>query len=85
MALRDITGAGPSPACKPKMASMHVVKFWDTSRRPLGPVAIDFLAADSLSDAVAKAGKRLRILKKKYRGRVGYRIEDNMGHVFRSW
>ena len=63
----------------------HTVKFWDKSRRTPSPVAIDFLAAESLSDAVAKAAKRLRILKKKYGGRLGYRIEDEAGHTFRSW
>jgi hypothetical protein len=85
MALRDIAGAGPSPICKPKMANRHVVKFWDASRHTPGPIAIDFLAADSLSDALAQATTRLVTLKKKYGRRVGYRIEDAAGHIFRSW
>ena len=50
------------------------------------PVAIDFLIAESLSDAVDKAAKRLPILKKKYRGdRIGYVIEDEAGHTCRIW
>ncbi len=85
MALSDIAGAGPSPICKPTMAKRHVVKFWDTSRHTPGPIAIDFLAADSLSEALAQASTRLVILKKKYGRRVGYRIEDAAGHFFRSW
>ena len=86
MALRDIAGAGagPSSICKPKTANRHVVKFWDTSRHTPGPIAIDFLAADSLSEALAHAATRLVTLKKKYGRRVGYRIEDAAGHIFRS-
>ncbi len=85
MALRDVAGAGPSPICKLKMGNRHVVKFWDTSRHTPGPIAIDFLAADSLSEALAQASTRLVILKKKYGRRIGYRIEDAAGHIFRSW
>jgi hypothetical protein len=63
----------------------HLVKFWDKSRPSPIPVAIDFLVAESLSDAVDKAAKRLR-MKKKYRGdRVGYAIEDEAGHTCRTW
>ena len=85
MALSDIACVGPSPICKPKMPNRHVVKFWDTSRRAPGPIAIDFLAADSLPEALAQAATRLGTLKKKYGRRVGYRIEDAAGHIFRSW
>jgi hypothetical protein len=64
----------------------HLVKFWDRSRASPFPVAIDFLVADSLSDAVDKAAKRLPTLKKKYRGdRVVYAIEDAAGHICRTW
>jgi hypothetical protein len=63
----------------------HLVKFWDKSRSSPIPVAIDFLTAVSLSDAVNKAAERLRVLKEKYGDRVGYRIEDEAGHTCRSW
>jgi hypothetical protein len=64
----------------------HLVKFWDRSRASPIPTAIDFLVADSLPDAVDKAAKRLRILKKKHRGgRVVYAIEDEAGHTCRTW
>lgn len=63
----------------------HLVKFWDRSRGSPAPVAIDFLAAESLSEAIDKAGKRLRVLKEKYGGRVGYGIEDEAGHTCRTW
>ena len=64
----------------------HLVKFWDKSRVSPIPVAIDFLIAESLSDAVDQAGQRLPILKKKYRGdRIGYAIEDEAGHSCRIW
>jgi hypothetical protein len=64
----------------------HTVKFWDTSRAAPIPVAIDFLFAETLSDAVREAAKRLHILKNKYPGyRVGYAIEDEAGHVCRAW
>jgi hypothetical protein len=85
MALSDIACGGPSPICEPKMPNRHVVKFWDTSRHTPGPIAIDFLAADSLPEALAQAATRLGTLKKKYGRRVGYRIEDAAGHIFRSW
>jgi hypothetical protein len=62
-----------------RQATRHLVKFWDNSR------AIDFLAAESLSDAIDKAAKRLCILKKKYGDRVGYGIEDLAGHTCRTW
>jgi hypothetical protein len=63
----------------------HIVKFWDTSRAS-PPVAIDFLFAETLSDAVREAAKRLHILKKKYPGyRVAYAIEDDSGHACRAW
>ena len=61
------------------------VKFWDRSRLYPIPVAIDFLVAETLPDAVMKATERMRILKKKYRARVGYSIEDESGHSLRSW
>jgi hypothetical protein len=49
-------------------------------------VAIDFLFAETLSDAVREAAKRLQILKNKYPGyRMGYAIEDEAGHVCRAW
>ena len=63
----------------------HTVKFWDTSRASPIPVAIDFLFAETLSDAVREATKRLHILKYKYPGRVAYVIEDEAGHVCRAW
>ena len=65
-------------------AMRHTVKFWNKSRCTPDSVAIDFLAAESLSDAVAKAAKRLRILKMKYGERVVYRIEDEAGHAIWS-
>jgi hypothetical protein len=63
----------------------HTVKFWDTSRASPIPVAIDFLFAETLSDAVREAAKRLHILKNKYPSRVAYAIEDEAGHVCRAW
>jgi hypothetical protein len=64
----------------------HLVKFWDKSRASPIPVAVDFLIAASLSDAVDKATMRLPILKKKYGGdRIGYAIEDEAGHICRIW
>jgi hypothetical protein len=63
----------------------HLVKFWDKSRVAPIPVAIDFLDAESLSDALEKAAKRLRVLNEKYGGRVGYGIEDEAGHTCRIW
>jgi len=61
------------------------VKFWDRSRSCPIPVAIDYLHAETLPDAIAKARERMRVLKKKYRVRVGYSIEDEYGHSCRSW
>ena len=64
----------------------HTVKFWDTSRASPIPVAIDFLFAETLSEAAREAAKRLHILRNKYPGyRVGYAIEDEAGHVYRAW
>ena len=63
----------------------HTVKFWDKSRGAPTPVAIDFLAAESLSDAIDKAAKRLRVLNDKYGDRIGYGIEDEAGHACRTW
>ena len=63
----------------------HTVKFWDTSRTSPIPVAIDFLFAETLSEAVREAAKGLHILKNKYPGRVAYVIEDEAGHVCRAW
>jgi hypothetical protein len=63
----------------------HLVKFWDRSRSDPIPVAIDFLAAESLSDAMDKAGRRLPVLKKRYGDNVGFGIEDEAGHTCRTW
>jgi len=63
----------------------HLVKFWGNDRGTPIPVAIDFLAAESLPDAIDKAEKRLRILKKKHGYRVGFVIEDDAGHACRTW
>ena len=64
----------------------HTVKFWDTSRASPIPVAIDFLFAATLSEAVREAANRLHILKNKYPGyRVAYAIEDEAGHAGRAW
>ena len=64
----------------------HTIKFQDTSRASPIPVAIDFLFAETLSEAAREAAKRLHILKNKYPGlRVAYVIEDEAGHVCRSW
>ena len=46
----------------------HTIKFWDTSRASPIPVAIDFLFAETLSEAAREAAKRLHILKNKYPG-----------------
>jgi hypothetical protein len=45
------------------------------------PVAIDFLQVESLPDAIAKATERMRVLKKKYRARIGCRIEDDRARI----
>jgi hypothetical protein len=64
----------------------HTVKFWDRSRATPIPVAIDFLFAETLSDAVREAAKRLHVLKIKCPGdKVTYAIEDEAGHVCRAW
>jgi hypothetical protein len=63
----------------------HFVKYWDKSRGSPIPVAIDFLAAESLSDAAEMAAKRLRDLNEKYGARVGFCIEDEAGHSCRTW
>jgi len=41
--------------------------------------------ADSLPEAVERAGKRVRVLKKKHRCRIGYDIQDDAGHRFQVW
>jgi hypothetical protein len=61
------------------------VKFWDRSRLYPIPVAIDFLVAETLPDAIMKATERVRALKRKHRAPVGYSIEDERGHSLRSW
>jgi len=63
----------------------HLVRFWDRSRCAPIPVAVDFLMADSLLEAVEKAAKRVRVLKKKHRCSIGYDIEDDAGHRCRVW
>ena len=58
----------------------HLVKFWDSPLSP-GPVAIDFLAADSFAEAMEKAAAHAEVLQKKYDDRLGYSIEDESGHT----
>ena len=58
----------------------HLVKFWDSPLSP-GPVAIDFLAADSFAEAMSKAAAHAEVLQKKYDDRLGYSIEDESGHT----
>jgi hypothetical protein len=63
----------------------HLVRFWDKSRCAPIPVAIDFLTAGSLPEAIEKAAKRQRALKKKHRCRIGYDIQDDAGHRCQVW
>ena len=64
---------------------LHIIRFWDLSRRSPIPVAIDFLVANSLPDAIAKATKQRSLLKKRLRCRIGYDVVDGAGHRCQMW
>jgi len=58
----------------------HLVKFWDSPLSPR-PVTIDFLTADSFAEAMEKADAHAEVLRKEFDDRVGYSIEDEVGHT----